>query len=233
VFASGFSESAGSVEQKARAVVTNSDAVEGSSTFDSDREDSDGEDESEDTHEEYRKDEPNAATAVVDIRGAEFKTYRAMLFYLETGCVAFAPLRSTYPDDIDIESDGRDYTPETWNEYVVRKRTTMSVIPQHPPFESSPKSLYRLTHMVELDGLQKLCQDQIKASLTPKNILKEASSKFTSLYDDVKLFEYAYLKENWPNVRKGTTATKEFLQSFSGAECAEDFCALLSQLMSS
>lgn len=51
--------------------------------------------------------------------------------------------------------------------------------------------------MVEVESLKGLALQQIEDSLDNKNILKEVSLRFPSIYEEVKALEYAYLKENW------------------------------------
>jgi hypothetical protein len=51
--------------------------------------------------------------------------------------------------------------------------------------------------VVGLDHLKTLAYDQIMASLTPTNVLKELTSPFALKYDEVRAAEFSYMKIHW------------------------------------
>ncbi|CCL99646.1 uncharacterized protein FIBRA_01666 [Fibroporia radiculosa] len=95
----------------------------------------------------------------VFLRSVAFKTLKAFAFYAFTGKLAFAPLRSR------VLHDG-----------VGLADPSGSVKAFHPPL-CSPKSMYRLAEM-----LQDLALVEITKNLTPKTIMDELFSSFTSQY---------------------------------------------------
>lgn len=50
---------------------------------------------------------------------------------------------------------------------------------------------------MELESLKTLAFNQIKASLTKANILKELASPITFKYEAIRTAEFNYLKEQW------------------------------------
>ncbi|KAH8078387.1 hypothetical protein BXZ70DRAFT_961562 [Cristinia sonorae] len=95
------------------------------------------------------------------------KTWRALIFYISTGRVEFAPLRS----------EGL----EKRQEFLSRHST------EHPllPCPCSPKSMYRLADIVGLNELKAKAFDNLQSRLDSSKILNEVFSEFTSRYPDV------------------------------------------------
>jgi len=111
---------------------------------------------------------------VVMIPDVAFPTWRALIFYLCTGAVAFAPLGSQ-----------RKALPQ----YASRLMT-----PDPPP--CSPKSMYRLADRLGLEDLKQQALHDIQSKLSPGNILKELFSEFTSRYSDVLEMQLGYVCQN-------------------------------------
>ncbi|KAL1756407.1 hypothetical protein FB107DRAFT_211489 [Schizophyllum commune] len=107
---------------------------------------------------------------VVRINDFAFQTWRALVLYLYTGEITFCALKS---------SGTRQ---ESW---------------ELPPTACSPKSMYRVAHMLEMKELQDMCLQNIKSQLDAKNIVKEIFSVFTSRYMEVRDMEVAILKTHY------------------------------------
>ncbi|OSX61758.1 hypothetical protein POSPLADRAFT_1070345 [Postia placenta MAD-698-R-SB12] len=107
----------------------------------------------------------------VFVKDAAHKTLQALVAYLYTGEIDFAPLRS---------ANARPAA-------------------QHPSaYESplcSPKSIYRLADRYGLDDLKKRALENLGAQLTADNILPELFSRFTSRYEEVQQLEVELLSE--------------------------------------
>ncbi|KAG2347135.1 hypothetical protein BDR05DRAFT_996908 [Suillus weaverae] len=86
-----------------------------------------------------------------------FKTWQALLYYLYTNEIIFAPLRSQ-----------------------ASSTTKHSSLNEPPP--CSPKSMYRLACKIKHDGLQTEALAAIRSSLTERNVLQEFSSSLTSRF---------------------------------------------------
>jgi len=166
-----------------------------------------------------------SGTKPFQIGVTQYRTWRAMLFYLETGCVFFAPLRSSFREYDETSSEN------TWRDYARRHRTAISAIEGDFPYESSPKSLYSLADMMELESLKTLAFDQIKASFTTANILKELVSPITFKYEAIKAAEFSYLKDHWAEVRQDKAGVRKFLQPLRSVEMNQHWEDLLVDLI--
>ncbi|GAA6040202.1 hypothetical protein JCM8097_004181 [Rhodosporidiobolus ruineniae] len=97
---------------------------------------------------------------IITITEASYTTYLAVIGYLYTGEILFSPLRA-----------GRGKT-------AAAPRTTF-LIP------ASPKSVYRLSHLLELDALSSLALSNFSSQLTPSIAASELFSPLARLYPDI------------------------------------------------
>ena len=91
----------------------------------------------------------------IDVSETAYSTMCAVLLYLQTGHIKFAPLRSSHalsPDELVTK----------------RKNSLATSLDEHPtlPPPVSPKSVYRLAHLLEREELQKLALDSFASDLT-------------------------------------------------------------------
>lgn len=100
-----------------------------------------------------------------------FNTWRALLDYLYTDEIVFAPLRSQASKSVKRRSPG-----------------------EAPP--CSPKSMYRLACKIKHDKLQAKALAAIRSSLTEHNILQELSSSLTSKFPAILEMEVEILFQN-------------------------------------
>jgi hypothetical protein len=149
--------------------------------------------------------EPPARVTQVPIGGTEYRTWQALLFYLETGVIFFAPLKSSYSLGVDKEDS------ESWRAYAHRKRVSYYSIEGNFPFECSPKSMYALADMIGLEELKEMAFRQIIASLNNTNILHEVATNFAFKYEKVRAAELEYLSRSWPTIRKDESLLNTFL----------------------
>lgn len=143
----------------------------------------------------------------VTIRETSFVTYQAVLAWVHVGHIAFAPLRSTFPDFLNREKDSP------------RKDAIVKIVAQDPllPHPSSPKSVYRLAHYLELDDLQKLALQSIQQQLTFKNVAHELFSEISLRYPNVQKVALEYAIQNWKSV-KDSQAMKVIEQQMDAGE---------------
>lgn len=120
-----------------------------------------------------------------------FNTWRALLDYLYTDEIAFAPLRSQASKTVGRRS-------------------------LHEPTPCSPKSMYRLACKIKHDKLQAKTLAAIKSSLTEHNILQELSSSLTSKFPAILEMEVEILFQKivTPTVMKDFPA---LIQKIAGA----------------
>ncbi|KAI5889714.1 uncharacterized protein SCHCODRAFT_02635411 [Schizophyllum commune H4-8] len=95
---------------------------------------------------------------VVRLTNYAHRTWRAFVFYMYTGKIAFKRLSSTGV----LDRGAAD------------------------PLHCSPKSMYRIAHKAKLDDLRARCMQAILADLTEANVVREAFSKFSSQYRAVR-----------------------------------------------
>ncbi|KAL1735669.1 hypothetical protein EV714DRAFT_267810 [Schizophyllum commune] len=113
---------------------------------------------------------------VLHIDGFAHHTWRALVFYLYTGKITFRELKSSDP------------------------------FPPSPSDGCSPKSMYRVAHMLEMPDLQTLCLKNLESQLTAENIVQEVFSVFTSRYADVREMEISILKKYYKECAQERTA---------------------------
>ncbi|GAA6027465.1 hypothetical protein JCM8097_007876 [Rhodosporidiobolus ruineniae] len=146
-----------------------------------------------------------------------YHTYRALLAYLYTNQVPFAPLMSFF-----LPAPSSSLSPSAART-AAKERHSVSLAPYaqlHPslPRPVSPKSLYRLAHFLEMPSLAQLALDGLKDALTVENVVYElfglggtsgdgeegeegATPTLGELYDEVWDVEVAWAKEHWDEVK--------------------------------
>jgi hypothetical protein len=136
----------------------------------------------------------------VTVTQTAFSTYRSLLLYFSTGFVHFAPLSSSF----DFRPESRiDFLSSTYN-----KDPSL-------PLPNSPKSLYRLAHLLDLDDLQKRSLKAVKSSLSVENAAIELFSDASVAYDELRAVILAFVKEKWAEVKEtdGWTEYKDQVKS--------------------
>ncbi|KAL6300195.1 hypothetical protein BKA93DRAFT_829264 [Sparassis latifolia] len=101
------------------------------------------------------------------IPDAAFITWQSLVFYLYTGTVSFAPLRS---QGLQVR--------------MVEKEQHSRKFPRRPPL-CSPKSMYRLADKLGIDQLKELAAADIRTKLSADNILDELFSSFTNQHPQI------------------------------------------------
>ncbi|KAK4703088.1 hypothetical protein P7C70_g3135, partial [Phenoliferia sp. Uapishka_3] len=114
---------------------------------------------------------PNFPHKRITVTQTSFKVYHAVPSYIFTGHISFKSLPSS---------------------------ANLTNSPQGDPTEplpSSPKSVYRLAHLLEIPAVQTLALDALKTTLSPTNIAAELFSETSGTYDEVLevLVDYAVL----------------------------------------
>lgn len=79
---------------------------------------------------------------------------------------------------------------------------------QAPPPSVSPKSVYRLAHLLEHFALQSLALEEIASQLTPANVATELFGDVARAYPEVWKVEMDYCVKHWAQV-KDSKAMKE------------------------
>ncbi|GAA6000913.1 hypothetical protein JCM10207_004716 [Rhodosporidiobolus poonsookiae] len=136
--------------------------------------------------------------------GAPFKTvavqdsaataYRAVLVWLACRHIAFAPLLSTSRLDGFSRASAIP-----WRRAAVSKSAAGDPL---LPAPASPKSVYRLAHLLELPDLCKLALENLASQLTPNNAAYELYSDVATCYPEVRDVVLAFVVEKWDEVKK-------------------------------
>lgn len=125
-----------------------------------------------------------------------FTTYRALLVYLQTEHLEFAPLLSSFND----LSPPSEVTQRRHKKVTTPRPDGLSL-----PLPASPKSIYRLAHLLSLPDLSAQALASLSSQLTPSNVLYELFDSVSGAYDEVQKLELAYAIKHWKEV-KGSPA---------------------------
>ncbi|KAL1665940.1 hypothetical protein GGF50DRAFT_113700 [Schizophyllum commune] len=110
----------------------------------------------------------NAQSAtVISIKHHAHRTWKAFVFYLYTGKIAFRKLSSA-------EGAGSFTSPAS-------------------PLECSPKSMFAIAEKAKMSDLRTLCIQAIMSDITVKNVAHEVFSRFSSKYAEVLEAETDFL----------------------------------------
>jgi len=128
------------------------------------------------------------------VRDFAYKTYEAVLLYLKTGAIEFAPLSSS------------SATPTT---FTLIEESTQKPPLARPIIDSNsllpsvlPKSVYRLAQLLSLPRLSKLALTVFKEQLTVDNILRKLFTKFSSSFSEVADVVVDFAVEHWKEVKE-------------------------------
>ncbi|GAA5888916.1 hypothetical protein JCM6882_002903 [Rhodosporidiobolus microsporus] len=123
----------------------------------------------------------------ITITQTAFSTYHAVLVYLQTGFIHFTPLSSslssTFPSRTDFLSQSFIEKPAL-------------------PLPVSPKSAYRLAHLLQLPDLQTRSLDAFRSSLSASNAAAELFTDSALAYDELRAVVVEVVKANWAAVRE-------------------------------
>lgn len=150
----------------------------------------------------------------VVVTSAAYTTYRSVLIWIHSNHIKFAPLSSSRSHQ--TKSDN----PADMGVVISKEDDTM---------KASPKSIYRLAHLLELPDLMQLAIDNIEARLTPSNVALEFFSEFSALYAEVRQVELDYFIDNYKAV-KATGAMKLVEAQASRGVARNNFQAIMELL---
>ena len=175
----------------------------------------------------------------VSIVDSAYPTFKALLFFLYTDTVEFAPLTSSFlPSDVAADDApnkvttaslfvaatsstrrGREPSGRFIEEMQKARRKRRTVIESHingypdKPSPCSAKATYRLADKLDIPDLKKRAQEHIAMSLTIQNIVWEVFSGFTAQYPDILKMETDFLLKHWPQVKRINAMKSIFLRS--------------------
>jgi hypothetical protein len=187
----------------------------------------------------------------VNVLDSAYLTFKALLFFLYTDTVEFAPLTSSFlPADITVANDygntsissaagtetGRGSNKPTGNfakemaKAHRKRRATIEHYRERNPDKPTPcsaKAMYRLADKLDIPDLKRRAQDHIQMSLTVHNIVWEVFSGFNTQYPEIRRMETDFLLKHWPQVKRSSAMKSIFLRSSAHPGLAEVWPHLL------
>ncbi|GAA6010178.1 hypothetical protein JCM10207_005653 [Rhodosporidiobolus poonsookiae] len=151
--------------------------------------------------------DPSHGFQSITVTESSYTSYKAVLTYLVTGYIDFAPLRSSR-SPVCPDSESGDTRLDT---VKASKESQTGVYP------SSPKSIYRLAHFLELDALKSLALLHLRNGLVASTAAYELVSPVALLYDEVQAVVVAFVVEHLDEVEK-TDAYREVTGRIRGGE---------------
>ncbi|KAH9821519.1 hypothetical protein DFH28DRAFT_522987 [Melampsora americana] len=153
--------------------------------------------------------------ATILVTDTPYPTYRALLTYMFSGSIKFAPLRSTYiSEKRAARKRGEDF--ETWRSFVEHRSSTI-VMTECELNPTSPKSMYILADKLIMPELQKLSKQQIIRSLTPSNIFNEIKTDLCSQHSELRACYSKYLSDNRSAAMSSDTLQEILISALSPA----------------
>ncbi|GAA5902955.1 hypothetical protein JCM6882_009652 [Rhodosporidiobolus microsporus] len=145
---------------------------------------------------------PSTPFKTITITDTAYSTYLAVLVYLYSHHISFAPLLSTFRTSGESR---RDASPARSSALTSLTDTSSDAL-LPPPV--SPKSVYRLAHLLDLADLSSLALANFASQLTPQNAAYELYSDVATCYPAVRDVVLDFVVERWSEV-KDERATKE------------------------
>jgi hypothetical protein len=126
----------------------------------------------------------------IDVQGASYSTFKALLVYLDTSYIRFSPLKSFFSSSLP---------PTTRRSYLGKSLADEP----HLPLPVSPKSIYRLASFLDLEPLKELALSTLKSSLLVSNAAEELFSPLSLGDEEVQKMIIEYVGQNWTAIRDG------------------------------
>ncbi|EIW80916.1 hypothetical protein CONPUDRAFT_55867 [Coniophora puteana RWD-64-598 SS2] len=159
----------------------------------------------------------------VVINDFAYSTYKAVLYYLYTDVIVFAPLSSSFistPSKRNAPfmlasqnpSDGQPTLAEGHkssqvDSFVAMPRTRKDWIQRwhqahpHRPAPCSAKAVYRLADKLDLLELKERAYQHIQKALTVDNIPYEVFSPFSAAFGEIRKVQVSFFLERWGDIR--------------------------------
>ncbi|KAM0787001.1 hypothetical protein ACM66B_006270 [Microbotryomycetes sp. NB124-2] len=158
----------------------------------------------------------------VIVTDAGYQSYRALLHYLYTDSITFAPLSSNYHVAREAATlSGVPFPFKSKREYLLANTPFASAAgttgvssglhANGSPVPCSAKETYRLADKLGLTELKDRAFEHIVKNLTVQNIPLEVFGTFASQFEEVKRVEIAFLLDRW-NEAKGTRSMRRVFE---------------------
>ncbi|KAF8158296.1 hypothetical protein B0H34DRAFT_708202 [Crassisporium funariophilum] len=171
----------------------------------------------------------------VVVRDVAYTTYRAMLYYIYTDNVVFAPLSSSFLTATpNISATPAESLPSTPSEgpsqglgvrYFSMHETSLSRtewirewMRNNPgrPAPCSAKAMYRVADRLDLWELKERAAQHILKSLTVENIAYEVFSPFAATFEAIRKVEIEFFLSHWHDIRTSSSMKNVWVQIRNG-----------------
>lgn len=155
-------------------------------------------------------DTPISPVKVVVVTDVAYRTYLAVLYWIYSRNIAFAPLLSSFRTAGKSRIDTLPLRSAALTSAAITTSSTS-------PVPVSPKSVFRLSHYLGLTDLAQLALDSLKSQLKPDTAAYELYSEVASLHPEIRDIILEFVVENWDSVEKAK-ATEEMEQKAENGE---------------
>ncbi|KAF8463227.1 hypothetical protein DFH94DRAFT_786983 [Russula ochroleuca] len=165
----------------------------------------------------------------VVVKDVAYSTYRAVLYYLYTDRIRFAPLSSSFLSSSSSGTSCEETPNDSQGSLGTVNRTGPSEVlagassrrewiqdyirgnPGHP-LPCSAKAVYRLADKLGLVELKARAFEHITKSLTVENVPYEVFSTFSATFEVVRKVEVKYFLDHWTEIRSSDAMRKVWHQ---------------------
>ncbi|BGP45326.1 hypothetical protein JCM10450v2_001144 [Rhodotorula kratochvilovae] len=151
--------------------------------------------------------QPTAPYKRIMVKDTAYTTYRAVLLWMQTDHIEFAPLHSSFRKDGET--------------VAVAQAARLEALQQPSSSTSSSSSIYRLADLLSLDTLKSVALANYISQLTPQNAAHELYSDIAGCYAPVRDAILEYVVERWSEV-KGAKATMEMQDKADACELSAE-----------
>jgi hypothetical protein len=131
----------------------------------------------------------------ITVTDSAYSTYFALLLWLQSRHISFAPLVSTY------RSDGKSRA-SAFSAHSLSNLASISSSSDLLPPPVSPRSVYRLAHFLEINELADLALSDFRSQLRPETVAYELYSDVSSAYSTVRDIALDYTVDHWKVVKE-------------------------------
>ncbi|KAF7968460.1 hypothetical protein HWV62_30547 [Athelia sp. TMB] len=153
-----------------------------------------------DTTQQPEAHSPNRLHVVV--KDVAYITYRAVLYYLYTDGIVFAPLSSSFNSAYQIPMASTLSLP---NSLLTEGQNITGTV-----LKAGPQS------KLGLHELKERAYQHVVKSLTVQNIAHEVFSPFSAAFEEVRKVQVAFFLEHWSDIRASEAMSKVWLEIRSG-----------------
>lgn len=127
----------------------------------------------------------------IEVADHSIDTYRAVLTWIMTGQITFAPLGQPKLATAALNASMSS---------VASTSTPADSIARPPAV--SPTEIYRLAHLLELSDLEAIALTSFVSELTPANVAHELFSPAADLYDEIRAAAVDFVVARWDEVEQ-------------------------------